>query len=486
MPCCGSIFCHSTCGLSDLCAIVRGILSKKHLKWKLRQYSNLKSPTHGHGTLTQVSTTDDVHLSRIWGQYSPYFDAPSDISSDLPSTCRYTFGQILSRHGARYPTAFKSWSYQALIDRVKTDVLSFSGPYKFLENYSYQLGADELTAYGKEEMSLSGKSFYARYHDLTRNHLPFIRASGQDRVVMSAKMFSEGYHQANLADKTAPGKFPNPPVRVIISEEAGSNNTLSINTCPAFGTQPNADIGVNAKAAWAAIFVPSIRDRLNRDLVRANLTIGETIELMDLCPFESVANRDPSILSPFCSLFTTAEWRSYDYYQALDKYYGHSMGNPLAATLGVGFVNELIARLTNTPVKDSTCTNRTLDFSNSTFPLDAKLFADFSHDNDMEEIFAALGLYNATKTLPLSSLQDAEDSDGFSAAWTVPFAARMYVEKMRCGEADEEYVRVLVSNRVMPLHTCGADELGRCKLDKFIQSLSFARGGGLWDRCFIS
>lgn len=381
---------------------------------------------------------------------------------------------------------YKSAMYKLLINRLKADVQFFTGRYSFLEHYSYELGSDDLTAYGNQEMKRSGTAFYARYQSLTNNLLPFIRASGQDRVVRSAEKFSEGFHDANLADKTAPETQPSPTVAVVLSEADGSNNTLSIKNCPAFSQKPNIDVGFDAKARWAAIFAPAIQTRLNDDLVGANLSIGETIELMDLCSFETVASNDPSSLSPFCDLFTATEWKSYDYYQALDKYYGHGMGNPLAPTLGVGFVNELIARLTNSPVKDYTCTNHTLDSSNATFPLDAKIYADFSHDNDMEAIFAALGLYNTTDSLPVSSFQDAEHSDGFSASWTVPFAARMHVEKMGCGADDKEYVRILVNNRVMPLHTCAADEMGRCTLDSFLQSLKFARGGGLWDRCFVS
>jgi Histidine phosphatase superfamily (branch 2) len=433
-----------------------------------------------------ISISTDDHVSRLWGQYSPHFDVPSTISPDIPSTCHYTFAQVLSRHGSRYPTAFKSWSYEILIDRLKADVQSFDGLYSFLKDYSYDLGADQLTAYGEHELLLSGQAFYTRYHNLTAKSLPFIRASGQDRVKKSAEKFAEGYHNANLADKTASGSLPRPSIAVIISEEDGSNNTLSIKTCPAFSMKPNVEIGINAKATWAAIFAPAIQDRLNKELVGANLTIGETIEVMDLCPFETVANSNFLTFSPFCGIFTLGEWRGYDYFQALDKYYGHGMGNPLAPTLGVGFVNELIARLTHSPVQDDTCTNHTLDSSNSTFPLDAKLYADFSHDNDMAAISAALGLYNATNSLPLTSIQDAEHSQGFSASWTVPFAARIYVEKMRCVGGDNEYVRVLVNNRVIPLQACHADELGRCKLDEFVKSLSFARRGGCWDKCFIS
>jgi Histidine phosphatase superfamily (branch 2) len=410
----------------------------------------------------------------------------SEISPNLPTKCQYTFAQILSRHGSRYPTASKSWSYKLLIDRLQAEVQSFDGSYSFLKDYSYELGSDQLTAYGERELSVSGDAFYARYHHLTKDQLPFVRASGQDRVIQSAEKFTEGYHIANLADKTVPEKQPSPSIAVIFSEEAGSNNTLSITTCPAFSSKANLDVGTDAKATWAAVFMPAIQHRLSSDLVGANLTIDETIELMDLCPFETAASQDPSSSSPFCRLFSPTEWKSYNYYETLDKYYGHSMGNPLAPTLGVGFVNELIARLTSSPVQDETCTNHTLDSSSTTFPLEAQLYSDFSHDNDMEAIFAAVGLYNATKPLPLTSIKDAELSHGFSAAWTVPFAARMYVEKMNCSGHDEEFVRVLINNRVMPLHTCGADNLGRCTLERFVQSLSFAQGGGFWASCFVN
>jgi hypothetical protein len=66
----------------------------------------------------------------------------------------------------------------------------------------------------------------------------------------------------------------------------------------------------------------------------------------------------------------------------------------------------------------------------------------------------------------------------------VPFAARVYVEKMRCGGEEEERVRVLVNDRVMALRGCGADERGMCTLERFVESMAFARGNGRWDWCF--
>jgi hypothetical protein len=202
-----------------------------------------------------------------------------------------------------------------------------------------------------------------------------------------------------------------------------------------------------------------------------------------LCPFVTVAD-DNGRLSPFCGIFTEDEWRSYDYYQSIGKFYGYGPGNPMGPTQGVGFASELIARLTGRPVEDETSTNKTLDGNATTFPLDRALYADFSHDNDMTAIYGALGLYNATAPLPKTRRETASDANGYAASWTVPFAARMYVEKMSCGGSGEELVRVLVNDRVVPLQNCGADALGRCKVGSFVESLSFARRGGRWHQCF--
>lgn len=103
----------------------------------------------------------------------------------------------------------------------------------------------------------------------------------------------------------------------------------------------------------------------------------------------------------------------------------------------------------------------------------------------MTAILSAMGLYNITTPLSNTTVESTNQTDGYSAAWTVPFAARVYFEKMACESSDEELVRVLVNDRVRALPFCGGDELGRCMLSKFVDSLSFARDGGKWDLCFV-
>lgn len=332
----------------------------------------------------------------------------------------------------------------------------------------------------------SGIKYYHRYQDLARRTTPFVRTAGADRVVESALNWTQGFHDARIKDEKSKNDDGYPYNMVVISEDTGSNNTLDHGLCAEFESGFDSTIGDSAQASWVSIFTPPILSRLMANLPGVNFTNQEAVYMMDLCPFNTVANEQGNI-SPFCALFTESEWQAYDYYQSLGKYYGYSWGNPLGPTQGVGFTNELIARLTNSPVNDHTSTNSTLDDNKKTFPVGRKtsLYADFSHDNDLTAIFSALGLYNSTKPLLNTTVQSVYETNGYSASWTVPFAARAYFEKMACVGVEEELVRVIVNDRVLPLETCGGDEFGRCTLSTFVDSLSFAKAGGDWDKCFV-
>jgi hypothetical protein len=368
--------------------------------------------------------------------------------------------------------------YKRLIEKIQSSVTHFSPGFEFLQDMKYSLGSDQLTEFGVQQMVDAGEAFYERYQDLAKDEQPFVRAAGSQRVVESATNFTKGFYAAR--GKGAVGVEDQV---LVVPEEEGYNNTLNHGTCTAFEEGPASGTRQKMQTAWKDIWVPPIAARLNHKLPGANLTLDEAIYMMDLCPFHTVATPQAT-RSRFCNLFNTDEWRSYDYFMSLDKWYGYGQGNPLGPTQGVCYVNEVIARLTGEPVEDGTSTNSTLDGSEKTFPLGRKLYADFSHDNLMASVHAALGLYNHTTDLPVGRKVAPGDAGGFSAAWTVPFGARMYVEKMRCEKKAEELVRVVVNDRVVRLRGCGGDEHWRCEVGKFVESLSFARSGGLWDACF--
>jgi len=129
-----------------------------------------------------------------------------------------------------------------------------------------------------------------------------------------------------------------------------------------------------------------------------------------MCAFHTFSS---GAVSPFCGIFTSDEWKSYSYGQDLQSYAtaGEHLipppalvrgregrgsdclkltrrdatpprcsfsgyGGPLGRAWSVGLVNEIIARLTNTPVKDHTTTNSTLDSDPATFPFDRKVYLD--------------------------------------------------------------------------------------------------------------
>ncbi|KAK4178174.1 putative 3-phytase A precursor [Triangularia setosa] len=429
----------------------------------------------------------DASISHSWGQYSPYFAVPSDIDPAIPKDCELTFAQVLSRHGARDPTLGKAVQYIYLVNRIQENATNYGAGFEFLNTYKYSLGADQLTIFGERQMVNSGLQFYNRYQSLARKSVPFVRASDQNRVVVSAKNWTQGFHTALKNDD--PSNLPHKPLPILqISEAKGLNNTLSHGLCDAFERGGKyAEVGDSAQAIYLSTFGTPIAARINANLPGVNLTNEDIISLMDLCPFTTIAS-PTGVLSPFCGLFTEEEWMFYDYYESLGKYYGYGPGNPLGPTQGVGWVNELIARLTKKPVEDHTTTNSTLDENPETFPLDRKLYADFSHDNDMMGILGALGVYNDVEPLSNTTRQEPEEAGGFSAAWTVAFGARVYVEKMVCSagakEKGEELVRILINGRVVKPYDCEADDLGRCKLDNFVEGLEFARKGGKWGECW--
>jgi hypothetical protein len=109
------------------------------------------------------------------------------------------------------------------------------------------------------------------------------------------------------------------------------------------------------------------------------------------------------------------------------------------------------------------------------------MYADFSHDNQMIAIYAALGLFPQT-TPPEPSAPNPQRN--WLASRLVPFSAQMITEKLVCGQ--KEYVRIFVNDALQPLKFCGAKEDGLCELGAFVDSQAYARsdGSGDFEKCF--
>src|ERR1700722_6342741 len=77
---------------------------------------------------------------------------------------------------------------------------------------------------------------------------------------------------------------------LVIPEVETSNNTLKVETCNAFENDTSFDtIGDDQDQILTNIFAAPITARLNADLPGANLNVNDTVAIMDMCPFETVA-----------------------------------------------------------------------------------------------------------------------------------------------------------------------------------------------------
>jgi len=207
-------------------------------------------------------------------------------------------------------------------------------------------------------------------------------------------------------------------------------------------------------------------------------------------------------------LFSKNEFEEFEYYQDLGKYYLGGYGNPLGPVQGVGYVNELIARLTSSPVRSVTNVDQGLDSDPLTFPFDRPLYADFSHDNQIGPIVAALGLHKPLRDLPT-------DHRPHDSAWVfsqiAPFAGRLAVERYTCGVSgrpggteDRQYEAELVVNDTATMMTTqwvrilnddvvleqpGCKRVrdgGLCELGAFVESQSFSTSPDIaltWAKC---
>ncbi|KAJ4470090.1 phytase [Lentinula aciculospora] len=431
----------------------------------------------GQQTLVRLGHTLRPYiLQESWGPYTPYF--PVDRYQGPPKGCVVTQVNILQRHGARFPTAGPSQMMASAVAKLQQARTYHNTSLDFIRNYTYDLGIDDLLPFGASQSSIAGAQAFHRYkHLLSEDDIPFVRSSSASRVVMSAQNWTYGFSTASNLDF-------NPVLAIILDSK--SNDTLH-NYCPAIGSSESMT------NIWIDIYAKPIIERLNAAAPGANLTTKDVHHLMELCAFHSAVIEDTS---DWCQLFDEKEWKEFEYAKDLDKYYGTGYGQALGPVEGVGYINELISRLTSTLVHDSTQTNTTLDSSPITFPLNRTIYADFTHDNQLIAIFSAMGLFQQPARLDPTN----PNSNGPDRTWVVsqltPFAGRMVIEKILCQRAEpgdrdldqnnlKEFVRILVNDAVQPLEFCSGVE-GLCDLRNFIESQEYAisGGGGDWQKCF--
>ncbi|OSC99507.1 phosphoglycerate mutase-like protein [Trametes coccinea BRFM310] len=417
-------------------------------------------------------------VARSWGNLSPWFSVGdkwglSDASATVPTGCELTQVHLLHRHGARYPTSGSGPSaFATKLHEAATSKSGFSasGPLDFLNTWTYKLGAELLTPFGRQQLFDLGVAFRVKYGHLLNGFtdLPVFRTTSEARMVDSALHFAAGFFGVQ--------QYQDSYHQLIIIEDNNFNNTLAPWTVCPNANNDISNIGYDASANWTEIYLKDTVPRLQKHLQGVNLDASDVQAMQDLCAYETVALG----WSAFCGLFTEEEWKGYEYAFDLELWYSFGPGNPASAAQGIGYVQELVARLTQTPLTEfNTNLNGTLDGSNVTFPLNQPIYVDATHDTVISTILVALNFTTMAANGPLP-VDHIPQHQTYTGQHITPFAANLVGQVMSCpasgksSKEKESYIRFLHNDGVVPLTGiahCSANKDGLCALNDFVEGM---------------
>lgn len=378
---------------------------------------------------------------------------------------------FFSRHGSRYPDsgAYKQW--QDLYTRLQAgkpfsvtdDRLEFLQSWQPVLSFpERQIG--QLSPTGYKELHDMGATWRLRYPNLYQYNTPFTMwsnwyASGP-RVRDSARLFAQGFLGPNATDLAT-------IFALNASDPASWMNSLGTSDlCKAY----NDNGGSPYKDEWDAIYLPPIRSRLNKRIHGPfNFTQDDVSLIPYLCGFETqITGRR----SPFCDIFTEKEILDYEYAQDLRYWYGSGLGTDIEKYLMLPVVDMVVQRFMDGP-------NATYGTGNSTFT-PPNLMADFSNDGQINQIIAAIGVFDNQRPLP----GNRRPSDRtFRASRLTPMRGTVAFERLSCGSALDNnkfnyardpsriqtYMRIRLNEVVYPVAGCAHGPGSSCPLSQYQQ-----------------
>ncbi|TID18573.1 histidine phosphatase superfamily clade-2 protein [Venturia nashicola] len=487
-----------------------------------------------HKSSKSAQLIDDIGtISKYWGQLSPYSENPDDIFGvedvGLPDGCQIEQAHTLQRHSNRFPTsAFDDGANDAhfaakisnytLLAKNNTD--KFTGPLSFLNSWGITFKPTGLlTGLGAASEFESGVMFWNRYGRIlynasvaqlsynasftngTARPKPVLRTTDQSRIENSQINWSLGFFGTSF--QTVPNKelegFTDPFDLVIIPEGVkGVNDTLaSYDSCINGGwVEPLYELGDLDILTYLPIYLKDATARLQKYAPDGiTFTLNDTYAMQSICAYETgyIGQSD------FCGLFTLDEWTGFENTLDMEYYYDYSYGSPSGRAQGIGYLQELLARLqseyifTSNSSVNSTITNNPRDF-----PLGRPFYADFSHDDILISTMTAMSL-DYFKDPPSLTEYPPDPKRKFILSQITPFTARLNTEVIGCSSpnpkaqkkhrtqytpgqygydpsnARHKFIRMRLNSGILPLETirgggCEGRSDGLCALEDFIES----------------
>ncbi|TVY83320.1 3-phytase A [Lachnellula suecica] len=478
--------------------------------------------------------TDITKIQRNWGQLSPYADNPEDIFGvgyvGLPDGCQIESVQTLQRHAQRFATSYidDGANDQRFATKISNftsasnSLSSFSGPLSFLNSYRYPLvDTGLLVGKGAVTEMTAGVSFWNRYgrtlYNASVGQLAYnasfpngiardpvvLRTTSQSRIENSQINWALGFFGSSFQTVPNPS-FTNitKPFEVVIITEGGSeNNTLaSYDSCFSDYDATLGYLGDLNLLAYIPKYLPAATARMQKYAPEGfAFNVNDTYAMQSICAYEHAYIG----MSSFCELFTAEEWSGFENTLDMEYYYDYSYGNPTGRAQGVGYAQELLARLNHTVITSSSSSvNSTLDDNTETFPTDQAFYADFSHDDILVSVLTALSVDYFYDPPSLTQFPPNPNRH-FILSQLTPFGANLITETIGCSSsnpdpveksrvsytpgqygydsanASHKFIRMRLNNGIVPLNTirggaCGNSTTGRvdgmCAKEDFVAS----------------
>ncbi|KAI7213499.1 phosphoglycerate mutase-like protein [Hortaea werneckii] len=484
----------------------------------------------GHPQSNATLLQDIDQISKYWGQLSPYRDnderffGVQDVG--LPDGCQIEQVHSLQRHAQRFPTSYfddglNDEQFAAKISNftAANPNASFAGPLSFLNTYRYLLGQSYLTGKGAATEFESGVAFWNRYgrvlFDAEPEQLqydpfyrngstrpkPLLRTTSQSRIENSEISWALGFFGPSFYKDAMPGlnSFVNGSLfDVLIIPEGGTeNNTLaSYDSCYEDLLQ-SAYLGdLDLLFQYVPLYIGNATARMNQYAPDGfTFNNNDTYAMQSICAYEHAYIG----MSDFCSLFTEDEWAAFEQTLDIEYYYDYSFGSPTGRAQGLGYQQELLARLTDQYIINSNSSvNSTLTNNPKDFPLQRPFYLDFSHDDIIVSVLTSMSI-DYFREHPNLSQYPPDPDRHFLLSHLTPFGARLITEVIGCaapepeplhkhrtsyyptqygydpGNAPHKFIRMRLNNGILPLDTirggfCEGRSDGMCGREDFLAS----------------
>jgi hypothetical protein len=368
----------------------------------------------------------------------------------------------------------------------------------------FESGATFWNRYGRTlyNATVAQLQYNASYPNDTARPKPVLRTTGQSRIENSQISWALGFFGPSfyaIPDPTL-SAFTNGSLFdvVIIPEEVTANNTLaSYYPCfeanlPDIYEEGDDDLFYG----YVPMYLADATARLNQySPTGFSLNVNDTYAMQSICAYENAYIGT----SDFCYFFTADEWDGFEQTLDIEYYYDYSFGNPTGRAQGVGYQQELLARLTNQYITSSNSSiNSTLDNNAQSFPLGRPFYADFSHDDIIISVLTSMSI-DYFREHPSLTQYPPDPDRHFQLSHLTPFGARLITEVIGCASPDPaavhnyrtaytptqygynpanatyKFVRQRLNNGIIPLDTIRTGECkgrtdGMCALDSFLES----------------